>query len=100
MARINLGGGKWFDPQRAQQWSEKTRWNGSNHISVPTGSQWEHEELYRSRSGAWILHEWSQWQGAGESYRTIGADTARQWLIDNDHDVDEAFPGALAASEI
>jgi len=100
MARINLGEGRWFNPKSAQHWTEDTRWNGSNHISVPTGSQWEHEELYRTRRGVWILHAWSQWQGSSPSYTIVTDEAARQWLLDNDHDVDEHFAGALAAAEV
>lgn len=102
MARINLGGGRWFNPEAAECFQEKTRWDGRNHISVPTGSQWEHEELYRTRNGTWVLHEWSQWQGSYNSYKTVSEETAKLWLIDNNKgdDAERFFPGALAAAEI
>jgi hypothetical protein len=100
MARINLGYGKWFDPKKSKCFSEDTRWDGQNHISVATGSQWNHEELYLTRSGTWILHSWSQWQGSRPSYEIINAETAKQWLIDQGEDIDELFPGAMAAAEV
>ena len=100
MARINLGGGRWFDPKKAQRWEEDTRWNGNNHVSVATGSQWEHEELYRTPRGVWILHSWSQWQGSIPRYEITDDATARQWLIDNGEDAEEHFPGAMAAAEV
>lgn len=102
MARINLGHGKWFETSSAECFAEDTRWDGNNHISVATGSQWEHEELYLTRGGAWILHSWSQWQGSRSHYTEISADTARRWLIDQGaHEaVERLFPGALAAAEI
>ena len=102
MARINLGNGQWFNPETAENFEEDTRWNGRNHISVATGSQWEHEEIYRTRTGRWILHEWSQWQGSGARYREIDEERARKWLINQDHatDAERMFPGSTAASEI
>lgn len=102
MARINLGGGRWFNPKASECFAEDTRWNGNNHISVATGSQWDHEELYRTRGGVWILHSWSQWQGSRPSYEVISDERARVWLIDQGAGsrVDDLFPGALAASEV
>lgn len=84
MARINLGSGRWFETDKARCYGEDTRWDGHNHISVATGSQWEHEELYRTAAGAWILHHWSQWQGSRAEYEIVDAETARVWLTDND----------------
>jgi len=102
MAKINLGNGQWFDPTKAECFKEDTRWNGSNHISVATGTQFEHEELYRTRKGLWILHEWSQWQGSTPRYRIVDDSCAQQWLIDQNHgDVaDRLFPGVLEAAEV
>lgn len=51
-------------------------WNGSNHISQATGSQWEHESLLRTAGGWWVLHRWSQWQGVSPTNRNVG-DTPR-----------------------
>lgn len=102
MARINLGGGRWFNPKNSRCFEEDTRWNGNNHISVATGTQFEHEELYLTKGGIWILHSWSQWQGSVPRYEVIEADRARVWLIDQNEEaaVDELFPGALAAGEV
>ena len=76
----------WFSPDSATAFEEATRWDGSNHISIPTGSQWNHELLYRTSGGRWVLHSWSQWQGSQPAYRFIGEDAAREWLLANDHD--------------
>ena len=102
MARINLGNGQWFDPKAAECFPEDTRWNGQNHISCATGSQWDHEELFRTAKGAWILHSWSQWQGSTPHYEEVSPEVARQWLIDQDHgdDADRLFPGTLEAAEV
>jgi hypothetical protein len=79
----------------AQEYKEDRSWNGSNWISVATGSQWEHECLYRTRSGAWVLCHWSQWQGSTTTYALVSADEATRWLIRNGHEVAEAAAAAL-----
>lgn len=78
--------GKWFDRDKALRWDESTRWDGSNHISCATGSQWNHEELYRTASGRWILHTWSQWQGSSSSWEEIAHQAAVLWLSQHGHD--------------
>jgi hypothetical protein len=82
MTKINLtdGSGKWFDRDCAIEFEESKRWNGQNHISNATGSQWDHEALYFTRRGMWVLHSWSQWQGSTPHYEEIGAEVAYRWL--------------------
>ncbi len=80
MKRQSITNGGWFDIDRATKYTEATRWNGNNHISLATGSQWNHESLYCTANHAWILHEWSQWQGSGESYTKIDKTSASEWL--------------------
>lgn len=91
MNRIALtdNSGAWFDEDKATGFDEKTRWNGSNRISVNTGSQWDHEKLYRTASGRWVLNVWSQWQGSIPSYAEIPDEDAIRWLIVNETDIDE-----------
>lgn len=99
MARINvfaeygqeLEG--WFDDEKARCFEEKTNWDGRNLISCATGSQWRHEELYRTAGGRWVLHHWSQVQGEGGSYHFITDDEAKVWLLKQEHDsaVEEFF---------
>ena len=55
----------WFDRSTAESWGEDTRWDGSNHVSIATGSQWDHEQLYQTAGGRFVLYRWSQWQGRG-----------------------------------
>jgi len=88
MKRIALtdSSGKWFNEDSAEEFDESSEWNGSNHISMATRSQTEHECLYRTTSGKWILHCWSEWQGVMETYREIDDERAAAWLVINEHE--------------
>lgn len=82
MDRISLGGGQWFDRDRVQKtYDESQQFDGRNFISNATGSQWEHQELLLTAGGAWILHEWSQWQGSRPTYSEITAEEAARWIL-------------------
>lgn len=85
MSKIALtdGSGRWFRSSKAASWKESTHWNGNNHISDATGSQWDHEMLFRTAGGLYILHHWSQWQGSSETYEEISAEDAAAWLTRN-----------------
>lgn len=78
-----------------QTWDEATRFDGhSNRISVATGSQWDHETLYRSRKGRYWIEHTSQ-RGSKEYAEWIGNHAAAQWLLHNQH----ALPEDLKALE-
>ena len=80
---------RWFDIEKATKYDEETYWNGSNNISVATGNQWNHETLYKTATGNWVLHSDSNWQGCHESYEHIMLVEAVPWLIKNNHDIDD-----------
>jgi hypothetical protein len=73
-------------------WEESTRWDGRNHISVNTGSQWCHQTLYRSRKGRYYIVHTSQWQGSTPRAEWVSNYEAARWLIAND----ESLPDNLA----
>lgn len=87
MKRIALtnGSGSWFDKETAIEFQEDTFWNGSNNISLATNSQAEHEILYFTASGAWVLNTWSQFEGSGETYDMIDPEQAAIWMGLNNH---------------
>ena len=98
MRRQTIDGGGWLDLDRAKKYDEDTRWDGNNHISVATGSQWNHEALYCTRKGVYVINSWSQWQGSGESWTRIDA---ADWLMRNGHEpVDAATAEATASAEV
>jgi hypothetical protein len=74
-------------------WDEATDWNGNNHISRNTGSQWNHQTLYLSRKGNYYLVHESQWQGSLPSAVWLDQRRAAVWLSKNGHEL----PDDLAA---
>jgi len=75
-----------------QCWEEESYWDGSNHISKATGSQWDHETLYRSRKGRfYVVHE-SQWQGSHDHCEWVDEREAVRWILVNGGEV----PGSLS----
>lgn len=99
MSRITLtdGSGRYFDDSSAVKFDEQTRFDGRNHISVPTGSQWEHEALYYTKSGRWVLNSWSQWQGGPNDYAEVGEAEAIRWLSANECWGDESIDSLPAS---
>jgi hypothetical protein len=84
MNRQSIPGG-WIDLDTAKKFVEDRNWDGHNHISVNTGSQWDHEVLYRSVGGVYVLHTWSQYQGTQDTWERIGIHNAVAWLVRNDY---------------
>jgi hypothetical protein len=70
-------------------WKEDKNWDGRNYISVATGSQWDHEMLYRSKKGRYYIESTSQWQGRTDTVRWVSNRQAAIWLIANDHELPE-----------
>jgi hypothetical protein len=102
MRRIALTSpaGNWFDSDKAECIKEESWHDGSNWISKATGSQWEHESLYRTAGGQWVLHHWSNFQGKSASYVLVDSDTAAQWLVKQGIEPHSDCAGEYAALEI
>jgi hypothetical protein len=85
MSRIALtdGSGTWFNDETAVIFREDTNWDGRNHISVPTGSQWEHEWMYYTKGGKWVLNSFSNYIGIRETYEQIDESAAIEWMVEN-----------------
>ena len=86
--------GIWFDADKAEEFKEETYWNGQNHISKATGSQTEHEKLYLTKSGKWVLHSWSDWQGSIDTTQLISEEQAIKWFARNEYE-DKYIPESL-----
>ena len=80
------------DTERAKEsYSEDTYWDGRNHISKATGSQWIHETLYLSKKNNYYIVKTSQWQGSSDAARFIDDREAAVWLLANGHLLPEAL---------
>lgn len=75
-------------------WNEETRFDGHNHVSVATGSQWEHQRLYRSRRGRYYIEHWSQWQESMPRAEWVSDHAAAAWLLANDYDLPDGLATA------
>lgn len=84
MVALTDGSGKWFDRAAADEIEEGSYHDGSNMISMATGSQWSHERLYRTKNGAWVLHAWSVQDRSVDRYTLIGNEDAAKWLARNE----------------
>ncbi len=89
MSRITLPDGRWFNQDSATEYPEDTYWDGRNHISVSTGSQWDHETLYRTAGGRWVLESSSDYQSVTTTREIIGDERAARWLSVNNYDLSE-----------
>lgn len=77
-----------IDTDKAQaHWKEETTWDGNNHISKATGSQWNHQMLYKSRKGRYYVEHTSQWQGSRDHVEWVSNEEAARWLLNNGHEL-------------
>lgn len=97
--RYRMSDGTVVDTENASaSWDEGTRWDGRNHISLATGTQWDHQRLYRSRRGRYWIESTSQWQGRTPSAEWVSNEEATRWLLTNNHNPDEDdWPDELTA---
>lgn len=83
-----------YDTDRAEQsWEEQTEFDGSNMISLATGSQWDHETLYATGRGRYFVQWWSQWQGSRDRLTVLSKEQAADWLIRNRYELPAALAG-------
>lgn len=105
MKRIALtdNSGMWFDSEKAESYKEATFFDGRNFISKATGSAWEHETIYVTKSGKFILNHWSNYQGSRESYELISKEEAARWFAKQsfqDDEIPEVFKKEVNNLEI
>lgn len=74
----------WFDAGAAEMINEGKRFDGHNMISLATGSQWDHESLWHTAGGRWVLESNSQYQSPPTTYRFVTDEEAKTWLGKND----------------
>lgn len=98
MKRVSLTNcsGAWFDLEKAEYFKEDSYHDGRHFISKATGEQWEHEAIYVTKSGKFILNHWSNWQGSVETYEEITKERASAWFAKQGFD-DNQIPDVLIA---
>ena len=90
MARYKMEDGTIVDTDKASKdWQESSDWDGRNHISRNTGSQWHYQHLYRSRKGRYYMVRTSAYQGSMPSAEWISEMEAARWLLHNDEELPE-----------
>lgn len=87
MAQYEIDGAIVSTEKAQQQWAESLGWDGHNHISLATGSQWTHETLYLSAKGRFWIEFTSQWQGSRPSARFVSEQEAAVWLLKMGHEL-------------
>ena len=78
----------WFERDKATLVAtDETEWDGNNHISRATRSQWIREDLYRTAGGAWVIlrdnHD-TRTVPPGPTWHGITPDEAQAWLRKQD----------------
>lgn len=92
MARYRMEGDTIVDTEKASKsWNEATFWNGNNHISSATNTQWTHETLYCSRRGRYYVVYSSDWQGSVDHAEWVSPQEAARWLLLNEHPIPESL---------
>ena len=98
MTRQTISGGGWLDLDTAKRFPEARYWDGHNHCSVNTRSQWSQQTLYCTKSGTYVAHQTSQCQGSHDTWTRLSADDAVAWLLRNDYEPDSPAELAIAAA--
>jgi hypothetical protein len=76
------------DTDKAQtHWDEDTYWNGHNHISKATGSQWAHETLYKSRKGRYYTEHLSAYHQGQGHVEWLSPQEAARWLLHMEYEL-------------
>lgn len=76
-----------FDYEKAtEKFVEWQEFDGNNHISVNTGSQWDHQQLILTAGGRWVLYHWAMVDGVLPHAEFVTDTEAARWLIRNKHD--------------
>lgn len=98
MTRQIIDGGGWLDLDTAKRFKEDKYWDGNNHCSVNTRSQWSQQTMYRTKSGTYVVYETSQWQGSRDTWTRLSAEEAVAWLLRNDYEPDSPAELAITAA--
>jgi hypothetical protein len=92
MARYRMDDGTIVDTEKStRRWGEERDHDGHNFISRATGSQWEHQTLFRSRRGRYYIVHTSDWEGSMPHAEWVSPEEATRWLLLNEHELPEGL---------
>ncbi len=97
---ITNGNGQWFDIDSATVHKHETFFNGRNTVSKATGSQFDHEWLFETKSGKWVLNKFSDYQGSQETFEIISEQEAVEWFLRQGKDLPEKFESKASDYEV
>jgi len=78
-------------------YEESTVHDGRNFISCATGSEWEHQTLYRSAKGRYYVVNSSAWQHKRDYAEWYSPENAVRWLLMNKREIPEELQKHVAA---
>lgn len=95
MKRIAISdqSGSWFDLEKSEKFSQDTWWNGQNNVSKATGCSTEHEALFLTSGGKWVLNTYSQYSNQEDLYRVISEKEAVVWFLKQEMDLPKTLEG-------
>lgn len=71
----------WFDPDKARSWGEGLSADDTTRVSLATGSALDHQRLWKTTGGRWIVASWSERAGVSERWYEVSVDAAKDWLV-------------------
>lgn len=77
----------WFDSGKASHFAERTEYKGGVRISLATGASDEHEDLYRTAGGQWVIQQWLSYAPYTRT-RFVTEGEAREWLVRSQYRLD------------
>ena len=98
MTRQTIDDGGWLDLDTAKQFKEDTYFDGNNHRSVNTRSQWSQQTLYKTTRGTYVVYQTSQYQGSHDTWTRLSTEEAVEWLLRNDYEPDSPAELAITAA--
>ena len=96
MTRITLtdNSGRWFDLEAAYRFDEATVLaDDGTPISRATGNSWEHETLFLTTHGTYIIHFQNDRNRSLDSFSEYDPKKAVQWLLANGYPDEVAKQG-------
>src|SRR5437016_2404935 len=96
MRKITLtdNSGRWFDLEATRRFDESTAYAGDGvDVSRQTGNSWEHETLFLTTNGMFVLHCLNDRNPTLASFTEYPPDKAIPWLLAN------GYPDEVAKME-